>query len=126
MPLAALKLSRDLFGCEFHELPSFDSEIATHGNATAECEWNLPATELLEKLRSDECVNESVSDDDECEEPPHPIYSNAKAPECAIILREFSSQRGRADMLKQILDFEENLTSVSKSQARKQTTISDI
>ncbi|KAG1681435.1 Tigger transposable element-derived protein 4 [Nymphon striatum] len=63
IPLAAVKLSLDLFGCSFRELSQIDKDL--HTCDINSVDWNSQANEILANLVSDNCVNEDDSDDED-------------------------------------------------------------
>lgn len=57
IPLAVLRMSLDLFRCEFQELVNIDKNVAVCDTNTTD--WNAPTSEVLNELKS--CVRQ---DDD--------------------------------------------------------------
>lgn len=51
LPLVVIKLSRECFDCDVKELATLDCNLAKCN--TAEINWDLPISELLENIDSD-------------------------------------------------------------------------
>jgi len=62
IPLAAMKMSLELFGCPFKDLAEIDRNLMSHDSS--ETDWNKNASDLLSDLNllNRECLNQSDSD----------------------------------------------------------------
>ncbi|XP_062566571.1 tigger transposable element-derived protein 4-like [Saccostrea cucullata] len=119
IPLAVLKLSMDLFGCEFNELKEIDETLATCDNA--EIDWTKPAHDLL----SD--INEQGETDDESEEEDMILSqfpNNKELLDCVNKIKTFSVHRGCSKLLKNVFQMEE-LISCLIVQKERQSSITD-
>jgi hypothetical protein len=105
VPLAAEKLSKDLFGCDYKDLADLDCNVATCDTDT--CDWTQPASELLKQVREldavDQCDSETDMSDDESEVPPKPMEF-AKVMECVAGLKQWILEKGNAKILTDFTD----------------------
>ena len=108
IPLAAIKLTREIFGCDFSELVEIDSL-----ETTCECEininWDKPAEELLHELKCTDNDNDSESEgeNEESELDSGNIYSKSEANEVLHKLKKFAIKNSAVQMLKFLTKTEE-------------------
>ncbi|XP_069105391.1 tigger transposable element-derived protein 4-like [Argopecten irradians] len=111
VPLAAMKLSRELFDCEFRELVHIDNELCTCDTETTD--WSKPASELLKDFSHDDHRSDTSDSESDIEE--QGLCENASISlEDALSMVEklklFSANKGHAAMLLDLVKMEEFLT----------------
>ena len=100
IPLAVIKMTREIFGCDFSELVEIDSLVTTY-----ECEtninWDKPAEELLHELKCTDNDNDSESEgeNEESELDSENIYSKSEANEVLHKLKKFAMKNSAVQML---------------------------
>lgn len=110
IPLAAIKMTREIFGCDFSELVEIDSLVTTY-----ECEtninWDKPAEELLHELKCTDNDNdfESEGENEESELDSGNIYSKSEADEVLHKLKKFAMKNSAVQMLTFLNKAEEEL-----------------
>ena len=122
-PIHLHVLARQLFDCDLQQLIDIDKAFVTCDSAA--CDWNRPASELLEEMRGG-----GENDDQDCEEE---IVENVSEPVCSIIecseyigkLKNFARVHGKASMLESVIDIDELLNKMKMEISKKQTKISD-
>ena len=107
VPLAAVKLSRELFGCEFRELVDIDSTVCTCDSDMKDWEGRS-ASELLEELEGkDDCEDEQEEFPGDTEED---VMTLSDAIDMVGKLKWFSVSHGYTDMLMSLGKIEESLS----------------
>lgn len=106
IPLAAIKMTREMFGCDFSELVEIDSLVTTY-----ECEtninWDKPAEELLHELKCTDNDSESEGKNEESELDSGNIYSKSEANEVLHKLKKIAIKNSAVQMLKFLTKTEE-------------------
>ena len=109
IPLAAIKMTREIFGCDFSELVEIDSLVTTY-----ECEtninWDKPAEELLHELKCTDNDSESEGKNEESELDSGNIYSKSEANEVLHKLKKIAIKNSAVQMLKFLTKTEEELS----------------
>jgi hypothetical protein len=101
--LAVLRLSQELFNCDFYELIQIDQSIATQWSSTID--WSNNAGDILADLREDELEDECDADDNVSEEVSS--VSLGEAQECLDKLKSFVLGKGQNTMLDSIMTLQE-------------------
>ena len=125
IPLAVLRMSKELFGHEFTELAKTDSHIQT--SDTTVIEWDKPgsAKEILRCMHEER--DDAVSDvDEEGEvEQKTPVCSLMDAEDYVSKLKQFAATVGECGILSKVMELEEMFVVTRVNAASKQTTIKD-
>ena len=125
VPLQVLKLSKELFGCDFKDLKDIDAELQSRDDNVIN--FDMPANELLETLRGQNVDDGDDDDDDDddtdCVET-HQKISVSQANESVQVLRQFALQTGNHEILDYVFKVEESLADVALSKT-KQSSICD-
>ena len=125
LPLAVLKLSKEIFDCKFKELASLDCNVATCD--TAEINWDLPISELLETIdrnESDDNDDDGDDDSDEHKQTDTPVCSKSEIMDCLSKIKHFSVHNRYSDMLNCLMDLDD-ITSKTLLATAKQSVITD-
>ena len=125
LPLAVLKLSKEIFDCDFKELASLDCNLATCN--TEEINWDLPITELLDSI--DSMNNDDGDDDDDDDDSDEAVQmtdicSKSEVMQCITKLKTYSIHNSFSDMLNCIMDLD-SITSKTLLTSAKQSQITD-
>ena len=109
IPLAAIKMTREIFDCDFSELVEIDSLVTTY-----ECEtkinWDKPAEELLHELKCTDNDFESEGENGESELDSENIYLKSEANEVLHKLKKFAMKNSVVQMLTFLTKAEEELS----------------
>ena len=121
IPLAALKMSREIFGCEFNELLGIDSTVSTCD--TNEINWEMSGNDLLDHFKSQDSDSGSDDNDDNTSDAAAPI-SKIEASDLLTKLKLFGKHLGSSMFLESICKAEDELNILCANQC-KQTNITD-
>lgn len=124
LPLAVFKRSRDIFGCDFSELPDIDKALLTCN--VDQRDWDQSAADLLKEDQlsdADDADNEDAASIAE-PEPESKITVN-DAQEHLAALKKFALQMGRSDILDSIMDIDQTILKMKVSTMVTQTKIND-
>lgn len=117
IPLAVLKQSKNLFGCEFHELVNLDNGVNTCDES--EKNWDLPASELLKGNEID-----SESDSESEAENEKNVCSVYEAKNYIQELKFFAMHHGMSDLLSDVMSSSDKVEAMLVKSV-KQKTITD-
>ncbi|XP_053388206.1 tigger transposable element-derived protein 6-like [Mercenaria mercenaria] len=120
-PLAVLKLSSELFGCEFKELLDIDNQFSTCDNNLQD--WDRP-TEILRDLsdcRADECESDNEQED----VPAESSVSSTDVAQYLEKIRQYALCKNQPAMLDKVMDLDDLFTRLKVEMTDKQTKISD-
>jgi len=122
IPLAAIKFSREIFGCEFQELVEIDKNVCTCD--TSLIDWEKPGSDLLQNIQCDS--DDSDGDDDTANEKDVHVQPMLKSEATDMIekLKQYAKQIGSAKLFDYFSKSEDELNSLSLKQCI-QTDIAD-
>lgn len=117
IPLSVLKLSNELFGCDFSDLMQLDQEINICDTNTID--WNVSAQQILNmEKESDEDISDDPGDEDPC------VPSISDAHIYLENMKTFAQHQGHASLLEHVMISCDIVNSISVTKS-KQTTITD-
>jgi hypothetical protein len=117
VPLAVLRLSQELFDCDFNELIQIDQSIATQCSCTID--WSNNAGDILADLREDE-----RDVDDTASEEVSSVFLG-ETQECLEKLKSFALGKGQNTMLDRIMTLQELFSCCRTEVSSKQSKISN-
>ena len=121
VPLSVLKLSKELFGCEFSELAELEKNIPTCD--TNQINWDLPATELLNER--EDCDSDDNDGDSQNDSETEKVYSVSEAFCYIDSLKAFACSSGNSKMLDCVMELSALATEMRVECSSRQTKISD-
>ncbi|XP_052809461.1 tigger transposable element-derived protein 4-like [Mya arenaria] len=108
IPLAVLRLSRDLFSQDFNTLADIDSNVHTCDNSMTE--WGRPASEILSEMRNSDETSSNIDDEEEEESLRSvKVVSTSEVSDCLDTIKAFALQRSQSDMLDVIMSAQDLL-----------------
>lgn len=115
--MSVLKLSNELFGCDFSDLVQLDQEINTCDTNTIDC--NVSAQQILNmEKESDEDISDDSGDEDPC------VPSISDAHIYLEKMKTFAQHQGHANLFEHVMISCDIVNSISVTKS-KQTTITD-
>ena len=121
IPLKVVKLSQELFGCDFKDLTEIDEKL--QGRDDSDIDFDMPADKLLETLNAQNCDDHDDDDDVDSEDSAIKIPVS-KASDFAQGLRQFALQTGNQAILENVFKIEESLSDMLINNS-KQSSICD-
>lgn len=121
VPLSVLKLSKELFGCEFSELANIERNIPTCD--TNQIDWDRHATELLNL--DDKSDDDDENSDSETVVEEASVCSVSEAFSYIDSLKDFACASGNSKMLDCVMELSALATGMRVQCSTKQTKISD-
>ena len=122
LPLAFLRMSKELFDCEFKALASIDKGLCT--SEQEHIEWDKSAKEILTDIQEDGAEDDDNDDGDD-DNSSVEVCSVNLAEDYVSRLKQFALGSGHCDMLSNIMQLEDIFTMERVQGASKQTHISD-
>ncbi|XP_045178721.2 tigger transposable element-derived protein 4-like [Mercenaria mercenaria] len=124
VPLAVLRMSHELFGCEYHELVDLDKSVPTCDENNSIVDWDKNAGDILIELQS----SKDVCDNDECDDGvdsdrPETVITMSEASDMLDKLKMFALSKGQDKWLDNIMDLQDMFVSCRAETQCKQTRI---
>ena len=118
IPLAALKLTKEIFGVEFSELVDIDKDL--HTCDTQERDWESPAQQILNELNDSAHVPDDDSSDDDEPDDYTQVCSVSEASMMIAKLKKFGLHHGCSEMLECVSKLDEQVALLSVTQCKQQ------
>ncbi|KAK3104668.1 hypothetical protein FSP39_007460 [Pinctada imbricata] len=122
IPLAALKKTKDIFGCEFNELVDIDSNV--HTCNTEVLDWGKSACEILNTIDASCTLSDDSDDEDSSEVDSLGICSISDASFMLEKLLRFAKHHGSALLYSSLMKADEEVAHMNVKKS-KQAVISD-
>ncbi|KAK3107355.1 hypothetical protein FSP39_012591 [Pinctada imbricata] len=120
VPLQVIKLSRELFGCDFKDLPSLDANVYTFNTETTN--WDQGAKLILDAIHEETDSNMDDDDDDENNQTNNKTISAGDFSDFLDKMKDYATTYGKSDILEHLMKIDEIFTEDS-IKAQKQSDI---
>lgn len=125
VPLSALKISYEIFGCSFNDLVGIDNQLHTCDTETIN--WDKPVCDILTQI-NEENSGESDNEIEEMDNTQGSVMHNApsltQANDVVFQLKSYALQHGHANIMYHLSKLEEEFSSLVANKSR-QSKISD-
>ncbi|XP_060603677.1 uncharacterized protein LOC132756591 [Ruditapes philippinarum] len=125
VPLSALKMSYEIFGCSFNDLLQIDNQL--HTCDTEIINWDKPVCDILTQI-NEENSDDSEDEIEEMDDAQGSVMQNApsltQANEMVFQLKSYALQHGHASIMYHLSKLEDEFSSLVASKS-KQSKISD-